>query len=175
MAKQDLSQTIALLERTPRVLDAWLRDLPTAWTSENEGAETWNVVEVLGHLVHGERSDWMVRTRILLQHGEQRTFDRFDMKGHLNEISGKSVNQLLDAFASLRAENLAALRAMDLKPEQLELRGMHPAFGSVKLGDMLATWAVHDLTHIRQIARVMAHQYREAVGPWVEYLGILRK
>lgn len=170
---QDLQQTIALLDRTPRVLKAWLHDLPEAWVDGNEGAATWNVVEVLGHLVYGDQCDWMTRTRTILEHGEARTFEPFDMQGHVSVIQGRSLNELLDEFAELRASNLAELKRLALDHEQLDLRGTHPAFGSVRLGEMLATWAVHDLSHIHQISRVMAYQYRELVGPWSAYLGVL--
>jgi DinB superfamily len=171
--EHNLSQTIALLSRTPSVLDALLRDLPEAWTSENEGPETWSAFDVIGHLIDGERLNWMPRARMVMQLGESQTFEVFDRWGHLRESQGKSLAQLLDQFALLRSENLAELRSWNLQPEDLERRGRHPAFGAVTLSQLLAAWTVHDLTHLHQISRVMAHQYRDAVGPWSQYLGVL--
>lgn len=174
MTTHDLEQTISLLTRTPAALNAFLRDLPEAWTLRNEGKQTWSVFEIVGHLIYGERTDWMPRTKIILQSGKARTFDPFDRLGYVRESEGKSLEQLLDEFARLRAENLDELRALNLQPEDLDRRGRHPSLGTVTLSQLLATWAAHDLTHLHQISRVMAHQYREAVGPWSAYLGVLR-
>jgi len=171
--QHDLDHTISLLSRTPAALDAILRDLPDAWTLKNEGEKTWSAYDVVGHLIHGERTDWMPRAKIILACGEGRAFDSFDRWAQERESRGKSLGQLLDEFARLRAENLDALRALNLESEQLALRGKHPALGVVTLSELLATWAVHDLTHLHQISRVMAHQYQEAVGPWRQYLGVL--
>jgi hypothetical protein len=170
----DLDQTIALLTRTPAVLDALLRGLPETLTLGNEGENTWSPFEVVGHLIHAERTDWIPRARMILQFGETRAFEPFDRWGQVREIQGKSLGQLLDEFARVRSENLIALRAMNLRPEDGEHRGRHPALGVVTLSELLATWAAHDLTHLHQISRAMAHQYREAVGPWSVYLGVLR-
>lgn len=170
---QILPPTIALLERTPRALDALLRGLPAEWIFSNEGEHTWAVFDVIGHLIHGERSDWMVRTRWILQFGETRPFEPFDREAQKGESTGKSLNELLDEFARVRGQNLAELRALDLRPEQFALRGRHPALGPVTLGELLATWAAHDLTHLHQISRIMASQYRTAVGPWEAFLGVL--
>jgi DinB superfamily len=169
-----LQHTISLLSRTPAVLDALLRDLPEVWTFRNEGENTWSAFEVVAHLIHGERTDWMPRARMVLQFGETRAFDSFDRSGHVRESRGKSLGQLLDEFVRLRSENLDELRALNLSQEHLELRGRHPALGVVTLSQLLATWAAHDLTHLHQIARIMAHPYREAVGPWSRYLGVLQ-
>jgi hypothetical protein len=169
-----LPHTLALLARTPVALHALLRELPEAWTFRNEGDNTWNAFEVVGHLIHGERTDWMPRVRMVLQFGETQTFASFDRGGHLRETQGKSLGQLLDEFAHVRRDNLRELRGLNLRQEQLERRGRHPALGVVTLAQLLATWAAHDLTHLQQIARVMAHQYREAVGPWSAYLGVLQ-
>jgi hypothetical protein len=174
MMDHDLHHTISLLTRTPAALNALLRDLPEAWTLRNEGEDTWSAFDVVGHLIHGERTDWMSRAKRILQFGETRAFDSFDRWGHTRETQGKSLGQLLDEFARLRSENLAELRALNLRPEDLALRGSHPALGAVTLSELLATWAAHDLTHLHQISRVMAHQYREAVGPWSRYLGVLQ-
>ncbi len=171
--EQNLDQTISLLSHTPAVLDALLRDLPEEWTLRNEGKDTWSAFDVVGHLIHGERTDWIPRARMILQFGESRPFEPFDRWGHIRESQGKSLGQLLDEFARLRSENLGELRALHLRQEDLERRGRHPAFGAVTLSQLLATWATHDLTHLHQISRVMAHQYRDAVGPWIEYLGVL--
>jgi hypothetical protein len=166
--------TISLLSRTPAALDALLRDLPETWTLRNEGENTWTVFDVVGHLVHGERTDWMSRARMILQFGESRTFEPFDRLGQVRESQSKSLGQLLDEFARLRSENLSELRALNLRQEDLELRGRHPVFGVVSLSELLATWATHDLTHLHQISRIMAHQHRAAVGPWSVYLGVLQ-
>jgi hypothetical protein len=168
-----IDQTLALLARTPATLDALLRDLPEEWTHANEGPSTWSAFDVVGHLIHGEQTDWLVRTRLILEHGESRAFDKFDREAQFRESAGKTLPQLLDEFARLRAENLAALRALNIKPEQLALRGRHPALGTVTLSELLATWAVHDMNHVHQVARILAHQYRRSVGPWQQYLGVL--
>jgi uncharacterized damage-inducible protein DinB len=168
-----IDQSLALLARTPATLHALLRELPDEWTHANEGPSTWSAFDVIGHLIHGEQTDWLVRTRLILEHGESRAFDRFDREAQFRESEGKSLPQLLDEFARLRAENLADLRALNLTPEQLALRGRHPALGTVTLSELLATWAVHDMTHLHQIVRILAHQYRNSVGPWGKYLGVL--
>jgi hypothetical protein len=172
--EHDLQQTISLLTRTPAALNALLRDLPETWTMRNEGEDTWTVFEVIGHLIHGERTDWMSRAKTILEFGESRTFQPFDRLGQRQEIPGKSLDQRLDEFAHLRFENLSVLRALNLQQEDLALRGQHPVFGTVTLSQLLATWAVHDLTHLHQISRIMAHQYRNTVGPWSAYLGVLQ-
>ncbi|HEY2094248.1 MAG TPA: DinB family protein [Thermoanaerobaculia bacterium] len=169
-----LDQTVALLSRTPATLDAWLRDLPDLWTLTNEGEGTFSAFDVVGHLIHGERTDWIPRAQMLLQYGESRSFEKFDRLAQERESQGRSLGELLDTFAALRAENLVELRRLDLQPSDLERRGLHPELGVVTLGQLLATWAAHDLTHLHQISRVMAHQYREAVGPWTDYLGVMR-
>jgi hypothetical protein len=169
----NLSHTISLLTRTPATLDTFLRDLPDSWTFHNEGENTWSAFHIVAHLIHCERTDWVPRLRIILQFGETKTFDPFDRQGHERETKTKSLPHVLDEFARLRSENLAELRTLDLRPDQLDLRGRHPAFGQVTLSQLLATWAAHDLTHLHQLSRVMAHQYREAVGPWSAYLGVL--
>ena len=169
----DLQQTIALLARTPSTLNALLRDLPQTWTLCNEGPKTWNSFDIVGHLIHGERTDWMPRARMILQHGESRAFEPFDRLAQERESQGKSLRELLDEFARLRSENLDALRAMNLQPADFDRCGRHPALGVVTLSQLLATWAVHDMTHFHQLSRVMAYQYREVVGPWSAYLGVL--
>jgi hypothetical protein len=170
----DLQDTVALLTRTPAVLDALLRDLPDAWTLRSEGPGTWNAFEIVGHLIHAERADWMPRVRMVLESGESQAFVPFDREGAKRESQQSSLAQRLDEFARLRSDNLRELRGLNLKPEDLERRGRHPALGVVTLSQLLATWAGHDLTHLHQLSRVMAHQYRDAVGPWSGYLGVLQ-
>jgi DinB superfamily len=172
--EHNLQTSTALLARTPAALNALLRDLPETWTLRNEGENTWSVFDVIGHLIHGERTDWMARARIILQFGDTRPFDRFDRFAQQRESQGKSLSQLLDEFAHLRSKNLDDLRAMNLQSESLRKRGQHPALGTVTLSELLATWAAHDLTHLHQISRIMAYQYRESVGPWIKFLGVLR-
>jgi hypothetical protein len=178
-----LAEAIAVLARTPATLDALLRGLPNVWVRSNEGRskdgrsdqgkDTWSPFDIVGHLIVGERTDWMPRAHIILEHGETRAFDPFDRFAQKKESRGKSLEQLLDEFARLRKGNLAALRALNLQPEDLARSGKHPELGLVTLSQLLATWAVHDLTHLHQLSRVMAYQYRDAVGPWNSYLGVL--
>jgi hypothetical protein len=172
--EHNLQQTMSLLARTPATLDALLRGLPETWTLRNEGEDTWSAFDAVGHLIHCERTDWMPRARIVLEFGESQVFASFDRWGHIRESQGKSLEQLLDEFTGLRSENLSELRAMNLRQNDLERRGRHPALGVVSLSELLAAWAVHDLTHLHQISRVMAHQYRDEVGPWGGYLGVLQ-
>jgi DinB superfamily len=174
MMEHNLHHTISLLTHTPAALNALLRDLPETWTFRNEGENTMSAFDVVGHLIHGERTNWMPRARMVLQFGETQTFGPFDRWAHVRECRGKSLGQLLDEFACLRSENLDELRAWDLRQEDLARRGRHPAFGLVTLSELLAAWAAHDLTHLHQISRVMAHQYREKVGPYSAYLGVLQ-
>jgi DinB family protein len=169
----DLQETIVLLSRTPSSLNALLRDLPPSWTVGSEGPKTWSPFDIVGHLIHGERTDWMPRVRMILEQGESRAFDPFDRLAQERESLCKSLPHLLDEFAQLRSENLDALRSMNLRPEDFSRRGRHPGLGVVTLSQLLATWAVHDLTHLHQLARVMAYQYKEDVGPWSAYLGVL--
>jgi hypothetical protein len=168
-----LAETTAVLTRTPATVDAMLRGLPDKWVRCSEGRDTWSAFDIVGHLIVGERTDWMPRVRMILQSGEARPFDPFDRFAQSKESRGKSLEQLLDDFARLRSENLMALRDLNLQKEDFTRRGRHPALGVVTLSELLATWAVHDLTHLHQLSRVMAHQYREAVGPWSAYLGVL--
>lgn len=172
--KHNLEQTISLLAHTPAALNALLRDLPETWTLVNEGESSWSAFEVVGHLVHAERTNWIPRMKSILQFGESQAFASFDREGQKREIEGKSLGQLLDDFARLRAENLEKLRQLNLREEDLARRGMHPALGAVALSELLATWATHDLTHLHQISRIMASQYRETVGPFAKYLGVLQ-
>lgn len=169
--EQDLTSTLALLAATPATLDALLRHLPEALTHVSEGEDTWTVAQVLAHLIHGERTDWLPRVQIILRAGESETFPTFQREAHLGD--SRSLPELLTEFAELRAVNLAQLQALHLTSQDLERRGRHPAFGMVTLSQLLATWPAHDLSHLHQISRILASQYREAVGPWSRYLGVL--
>lgn len=173
----ELEQAKDILRRTPATLDALLRGLPAEWVNGTEGPDTWSPLDVLGHLVHGEEEDWIPRAQIILQHGESSAFEPFDRFAYLERDStkGKDLADLLTTFEALRAKNLEALDDMDLENgDRLTLHGTHPEFGRVTLGQLIATWATHDLAHIVQIARVLAKQYDSAVGPWKAYLSVLQ-
>lgn len=172
--KSDLDQAVEVLERTPGVLRAMLAGLGGGWIHGNYGADTFSPFDVVGHLISGERTDWMVRARLILEHGTARPFAPYDRYAQFEASRGKSIGQLLDEFEGLRRENLAALHGLKLTQSDLARCGTHPSLGEVTLGQLLATWAAHDLNHVSQIARAMAAQYAEAVGPWRDYLGILR-
>jgi hypothetical protein len=169
----DLALAIALLERTPTTLQALLRGLPSEWTDATEGPDTWSAYDVVGHLIHGERTDWIPRARIILEQGASRRFEPFDRFAQLRESTGKPLDELLDEFERLRAENLATLREWGLTDARLSLEGEHPTFGAVTLRQLLSTWTAHDVSHLAQIARVMTKQYRAAVGPWRAFLPIM--
>src|SRR5450631_4382058 len=173
-----LSDTMQVLERGPGTVDQMLRGLPEEWVRATEGGNTWSCYDVVGHLIHGEVTDWLPRARIILEHGESRTFEPFDRlaqfkEAQLNEKRHQPLELLLDRFKELREQNLNALRGLHLSSEDLSRTGIHPELGTVTLRQLLSTWAVHDLTHISQISRVLAKQYEREVGPWKAYLGIL--
>lgn len=170
-----LNDALPVLRRTPDILRVWLSDLPSSWITANEGPETWSPFDIVGHLIHGERTDWMVRVELIFVHGDSQPFTPFDRFAQFRDSRGKSLGQLLDTFTDLRSSNLARLESLDLKPEDLVRRGRHPELGPVTLGQLLATWVAHDLNHLAQIARVMGRQYTDAVGPWVEYLPMLTR
>ena len=172
--EQSLENTVALLERTPAALDGMLRGLPDAWANSSEGDGTWSAFDVVGHLVSGERWDWMPRATMILDHGEEKEFERFDRTRFQQESQGKTMSELLDEFARARKESVRQLRELKLTPNDMGRKGRHPKFGVVTLSQLLATWAVHDMTHLHQISRVLASQYLEAVGPWSVFLGVLR-
>ncbi len=169
----DLAASIPVLERTPRTLRALLEGLPDPWIRATEGPDTWSPYDVLGHLNHGERSDWIPRARIILAQGADRRFHTFDRTAMFEESRGKSLGDLLTEFEGLRAESLAVLRGWKLTDAQLALTGEHPEFGAVTLRQLLATWVAHDLGHLVQVARVMAKQHRDAIGPWRKYLSVM--
>lgn len=177
----DLQNSIALLERTPGALDALLRGLPDVWTRHNEGDGTFTVMDVLGHLIYADKEDWLPRTRKILSQqsaiqatDELPVFDPFDRWGHVEECRGRTLAELLDEFVRVRAACIVDLRALNLDEGHLVLRGLHPTLGAVKLSELLATWAAHDLTHLHQISRIMANQYSDEVGPFKVFLGVLK-
>lgn len=169
----DLADATAVLERTPRVLRTLLEGLPEAWIVATEGPATWSPFDVVGHLIHGERTDWIPRLEIILAEGEARAFTPFDRFAQLEASRGKTLEELLETFAILRVGNLSRLASFGLTPTDLARRGRHPELGSVTLEQLLATWVAHDLSHLGQVARVMGKAYAEAVGPWAAYLPIL--
>src|SRR5687767_8182192 len=169
----DLAQGVAVLERTPRVLRGMLDGLESPWIEATEGPDTWSPYDIVGHLIHGERTDWIPRAQIILAQGADRRFTPYDRFAQFRESKGKTLAQLLDEFAALRTQNLKTVAGWHLTGRQLSLEGEHPDFGAVTLSQLLATWVAHDLGHIAQIARVMAKQYREAIGPWRAYLPVV--
>lgn len=169
----ELANSVAVLERTPDVLRSMLAGLSPAWTDATEGPDTWSPYVILGHLIHGERADWIPRAQIILSQGATRRFELYDRFAQFRESQGKSLMDLLGEFAQLRAESLATLAGWRLTDAQLALLGEHPEFGAVTLRQLLSCWVAHDLGHIAQTARVMAKQYREAVGPWRAYLPVM--
>lgn len=164
-----------VLQRTPAILNSLLRDLPDEWLFQNEGPDTWSPFDVLGHLIHGEETDWIPRAKIILEDGESRSFEPFDRFAMFEKSRGKSLSELLSTFEHLRGDSLRQLEQMNLTPELLFKRGKHPELGIVTLSELLATWVVHDLGHVGQIVRVMSKQYQDAVGPWRAYLPILSR
>jgi len=171
----DLDKGLAVLTRTPATLRELLAGLPSPWTSANEGPDTWSPRDIVGHLIHGEATDWIPRVLIILSQGESQPFEPFDRFAQAELYAGWSLEELLDDFGKSRAAGLAALRGWHLSPEHLALRGRHPELGQVTLSQLLASWVVHDLGHIAQISRVMAKQYTAAVGPWKAYLPVLTR
>jgi hypothetical protein len=169
------NKSIEILERTPKVLELMLENLSDEWTMNNEGADTWSPFDIVGHLLHGEQTDWMTRTKTILRDSEDKAFKPFDRFAQLEESKGKTINQLLKQFKQAREENLKILKALNISEKDLDKTGIHPKFGDVTLRQLLSTWTVHDISHIAQIARVMCKQYKDAVGPWTEYLSILQK
>lgn len=170
----DLNKSIEILQRTPYVLEMLLDNLPEEWIHSNEGETTWSPYDIIGHLIHGEKTDWISRMKIILSDNENKTFTPFDRFAQFRESEGKTLKQLLNEFKILRDQNIKWLKEKDLSEDDLIKKGMHPELGEATLAQLLATWTVHDLNHIAQIARVMAKQYKTEVGPWIEYLGILK-
>jgi hypothetical protein len=168
-----MHEAVAILARTPATVDALLRGLPDGWIAADEGGDTWSPFDVVGHLIHGERTDWVPRARIIVAQGEARAFDKFDRLAQFRESNGRTLASLLDEFASLRRDNLRELEAMRLTDADLDRRGRHPELGLVTLRQLLSTWVAHDLDHVVQISRVLARQYSDEVGPWRAYLRII--
>ena len=167
-------QAIEILERTPVVLSALLSGISDDWVMNNEGAETFSPYDVVGHLIHGEKTDWVVRAKLILEYGTAKPFEPYDRFAQYEESKGKSLQQLLNEFAEIRKQNIAWFRSCELTEEDLERKGMHPVLGEVTLRNLLSTWVVHDLTHIAQVTRVMAKQYKAEMGPWPEFFRILQ-
>jgi DinB superfamily len=169
-----LIKSIEILERIPDVLRTLLQNISIDWTSNNEGGETWSAYDIIGHLIHGEKTDWITRAAIILSTNEDKTFEPFDRFAQFEESDNKSLSDLLDEFKIFRKKNIDWLRSKNITEKDLKEKGIHPSFGEVSLSQLLATWVVHDLNHIAQISRVMAKQYKVEVGPWIEYLRILQ-
>lgn len=169
-----IEESMPILQRTPLVLNTLLRDLPDTWTSATEGPGTWSPYDVVGHLIHGEKADWMVRLEIILKHGPDRPFDPFDREAQFRESQGKTMNQLLDEFMETREKNLEKLVRFNLQSEQLELKGMHQVLGLVTARQLIGTWTAHDMAHLLQISRVMAKRYREETGPFAQFLSVMK-
>ncbi|TQR35705.1 DinB family protein [Brevibacillus brevis] len=171
----NLDEAIEVLARTPQALESLLSGLSDGWLLHNEGDDTWHATAVIEHLIEAEKTNWLPRLEIILQEGESKPFPPFDRYAHLQDNSIRPFEQKLLDFKTLRAQNIAKLRTLVEPEKHLELTGLHPAFGVVKVRELLSTWVVHDLTHTAQIVRVMAKRYTADVGPWSEYLGILNK
>ena len=171
--KFQLGKSIEILRRTPTVIETMISGITPDWTTANEELETWSVYDIIGHLIHGEKTDWMPRLKIILSESGDKHFEPFDRFAQFKNSQGKSIDQLLVEFGVLRADNLFQLQSLELDEQSLSLYGIHPEFGGVTVRQLLSTWVVHDLNHIAQISRVMAKQYKEEVGPWTEYLRIL--
>lgn len=171
----DLAETLDILERTPAVVDALLRGTAASWHAVNEGPDTWSAFDVVGHFIHGEETDWVPRARIILEHGDGRAFEPFDRFAQFRRFAGRPLDELLDRFAELRRANLETVRGWRLTEDRLALPGLHPELGPVCLRELFATWAVHDLNHVAQIARVMARRSADEVGAWRPYVSILNR
>ena len=170
-----VERSIQILERTPEVLGLLLQDISDDWTSNNEGGESWSVYDVIGHLIHGEETDWIPRIEIILSEREDKTFRPFDRFAQLSKLKTVPLKTLVDKFKTLRKKNIERLRSKSLTEKMLQEKGIHPALGEVTLAQLIATWVVHDLDHLSQISRVMAKQYKSEVGAWSEYLKILKQ
>ena len=172
--KYTLERSYQILERTPAVLKTLLSGLDDDWVMNNEGPETFSPYDVVGHLIYGEKTDWATRTKIILEFGLSKPFTTWNRFAQYEESRGKTSQELLNEFESVRKDNLTWLRSLNLTETDLDKKGMHPKLGEVTLRNLLATWTAHDLTHIAQITRVMAKQYKEAIGPWVQFFRVLQ-
>jgi DinB superfamily len=171
--KYTVAGALEILERTPAVLDTLLRGLTDDWVMNNEGPDTFSPYDVIGHLIHGEKTDWTARAKMILEFGNTKTFVPWDRFAQYEESKGKSLPQLLDEFAVIRQENITWFKALNLTEEDLDKKGMHPKLAEVTLRNLLSTWVIHDLTHIAQVTRVMAKQYKQEMGPWVDFFRIM--
>lgn len=171
--KYSTEKALEVLQQTPKTLKSYLGNLSNDWLFANEGGDTWNPYDVVGHLIHGEKTDWIPRLKIILSNSENKTFESFDRFAQFENSKGKTITQLLNEFENLRQDNLKVLKQLNLSSEQLQQKGMHPELGEVSISELLACWVTHDLGHIAQISRVMAKQYKNEVGPWVAYIPIL--
>ncbi|MBV1923416.1 MAG: DinB family protein [Flavobacteriaceae bacterium] len=170
-----LNEAIEVLERTPTILYSYLYNISEEWLYNNEGGDSWSPFDIIGHLIHGEKTDWIPRTKIILSNSDDKSFIPFDRFAQFENSKGKSINELLKEFLSIRVHNLKVLKSLEITPEKLKLTGIHPEFGSITLEQLLATWVVHDLGHIAQVSRVLAHQYKDEIGPWKAYIPIVNK
>ncbi|MBO6517893.1 MAG: DinB family protein [Bacteroidia bacterium] len=170
----NLIHATQILKRTPEIVDLWLRDLPEKWIQNNEGGDSWCPFDIIGHYIHGEKTDWIPRLEIILRENGPKNFEPFDRFAQFENSKGKSISDLLDEFRALRVASLARLERLSLQDDQLNLKGIHPEFGEVSLRNLLASWVVHDLAHFGQISRVMAKQYKGEVGPWINYMSVLK-
>lgn len=173
--KFNLNDSIEILEKTPKILESYLNGLSNNWLKNNEGEDTWSPYDIIGHLIVGEKTDWIVRAKTILSQSENKIFEPFDRFAQLRQNQNKAISELIAEFKSLRESNLIELKSLTITNKDLELKGIHPAFGEVTLEQLISTWVVHDLGHIAQISRVMAKQYKTNVGPWKAYLGVLSK
>ncbi len=171
--KYNISKALEILERTPRILKTYLEDLSNDWVFCNEGDNTWSAFDIVGHLIHGEKTDWIERLKIVLSDSENKTFKPFDRFAQFENSKGKTLNELLEEFSVLRMQNIEALKSLNITEADLTKKAMHPELGEVSASELLATWVTHDLGHIAQISRVMAKQYKDEVGPWTAYISIL--
>lgn len=173
--KYSIDKALEILGRTPKILETYLENLSDEWVFCNEGDATWSAFDIVGHLIHGEKTDWIPRLRIILNSSENKTFEPYDRFAQFEESKGKTLQELLKEFSDLRHQNMTYLESLQLNETQLKLKGTHPELGEVTLKNLLATWVVHDFGHIAQVSRVMAKQYKDEVGPWTAYLSILNK
>ncbi len=171
----EINKSIEILSRTPSVLESLLNGISEEWLKNNEGRNTWSPYDIVGHLIHGEKTDWMPRAKVILSNSGHKTFEPFDRFAQMKKDQERPVEELLKEFKKIRAENLEELRSLQIDEARLLEKGIHPELGEANLKELLSTWVVHDLGHISQITRVMAKQYRSEVGPWIEYLGILKR
>ncbi|MGB5895930.1 MAG: DinB family protein [Ignavibacteriaceae bacterium] len=171
----NLKEATEILERTSTVLISLLSGLSDKWIYNNEGGESWNPFDIVGHMIHGEKKDWIQRAKIILEYGEEKPFEPFDRFAQFKDSEDKTLNDLLEEFAKLRKENIDVLNKLNLDENDFNKTGIHPDFGKVTLKQLLSTWVVHDLSHIRQISRVMAKQYKNGIGPWEKYLPVINE